>query len=224
MCICFLHCFCLHHLFVSPNFCLTKKSTIKNDLTHWPFPTSWWAYRWEAKALHDVAELQVGGFQVIGGFERIICEGYTQKVVKSKGILQKQWQNEGIHALSRLGGGFNDFLFSSLYLGKIPILTNFFQRGWNHQLVIIIWSNYSDLTRVLGPQNVAFWKGNPRKFQGHLGSWKSTRVFVTRKECSRTHTWHHDVKLDTGLWRFLSKYTRMPLRACLGGWLGGCVI
>ena len=24
-------------------------------------------------------------------------------------------------------------------MGKIPILTNIFQRGWNHQLVIIFW-------------------------------------------------------------------------------------
>ena len=25
------------------------------------------------------------------------------------------------------------------YLGKIPILTNIFQMGWNHQLVIVFW-------------------------------------------------------------------------------------
>ena len=31
-----------------------------------------------------------------------------------------------------LGGGFKHFLFSPL--GKIPILTNIFQLGWNHQL------------------------------------------------------------------------------------------
>ena len=33
------------------------------------------------------------------------------------------------------GGGFKDFVFSSLF-GKIPILTNIFQMGWNHQLVM----------------------------------------------------------------------------------------
>ena len=34
-----------------------------------------------------------------------------------------------------LGCGFKDFLFSPQKLGKIPILTNIFQRGWfNHQL------------------------------------------------------------------------------------------
>ena len=31
-----------------------------------------------------------------------------------------------------LGGGFKYFLFSS-YLGKVPILTDIFQMGWNHQ-------------------------------------------------------------------------------------------
>ena len=39
-----------------------------------------------------------------------------------------------------LGGGFKYFLFLTispfhLYLGKIPILTNIFQRGWHHRLV-----------------------------------------------------------------------------------------
>ena len=32
-----------------------------------------------------------------------------------------------------LGGGFKDFYFHP-YLGKIPILTNILQMGWNHQL------------------------------------------------------------------------------------------
>ena len=32
------------------------------------------------------------------------------------------------------------------------------------------WSDYSDLTRPFSPQNVAFWKGNPRLFQGNLGA------------------------------------------------------
>ena len=30
-----------------------------------------------------------------------------------------------------IGGGFKYFLYP--YLGKIPILTNVFQMGWNHQ-------------------------------------------------------------------------------------------
>ena len=35
---------------------------------------------------------------------------------------------------SSLGGGFDNFYFHP-YLGKIPILTDIFQLGWNHQLV-----------------------------------------------------------------------------------------
>ena len=34
-----------------------------------------------------------------------------------------------------LGGGFKYFFFHP-YLGKIPILINIFQMGWNHQLAI----------------------------------------------------------------------------------------
>ena len=36
---------------------------------------------------------------------------------------------------SQLGGGFKYVLFSPRTLGKIPILTNIFQMGWNHQPV-----------------------------------------------------------------------------------------
>ena len=35
-------------------------------------------------------------------------------------------------AINHLGGGF--IFFFHPYLGKIPILTNIFQMGWNHQL------------------------------------------------------------------------------------------
>ena len=34
-----------------------------------------------------------------------------------------------------------------LYLGKIPILTNIFQSGWNHQLAVYVY--HYDSTRVL---------------------------------------------------------------------------
>ena len=33
-----------------------------------------------------------------------------------------------------LGGGNSNIFYFHHYLGKIPILTNIFQRGWNHQL------------------------------------------------------------------------------------------
>ena len=36
-----------------------------------------------------------------------------------------------------LVGGFKCFLFSLLFGGKIPILTNIFQRGWTHQLGMV---------------------------------------------------------------------------------------
>ena len=39
---------------------------------------------------------------------------------------------------SCLVGGFKYF-YVHPYLGKIPILTNIFQRGWNHQLVVSWW-------------------------------------------------------------------------------------
>ena len=39
---------------------------------------------------------------------------------------------------SCLVGGFKYF-YVHPYLGKIPILTNIFQRGWNHQLVVCRW-------------------------------------------------------------------------------------
>ena len=38
-----------------------------------------------------------------------------------------------------LPGGFKYFYFHP-YLGKIPILTNIFQRGWNHQPALVDWS------------------------------------------------------------------------------------
>ena len=43
-----------------------------------------------------------------------------------------------IVAMFNLGGGFKYVVFSSL-LGKIPILTNIFQMGWNHQPVNVLW-------------------------------------------------------------------------------------
>ena len=37
-----------------------------------------------------------------------------------------------------LGGWFQIFFCVHPYLGKIPILTNIFQMGWNHQLVLVV--------------------------------------------------------------------------------------
>ena len=38
-----------------------------------------------------------------------------------------------------LGGGNSNIFYFHPYLGKVPILTNMFQRGWNHQLVFCFW-------------------------------------------------------------------------------------
>ena len=38
--------------------------------------------------------------------------------------------------LKKLGGGFFHILYFQPHFGKIPILTNLFQMGWNHQPVM----------------------------------------------------------------------------------------
>ena len=43
---------------------------------------------------------------------------------------------QGLEMYNHLGGGFKYFYFQP-YLGKWSNLTNIFQRGWNHQLVIL---------------------------------------------------------------------------------------
>ena len=46
-----------------------------------------------------------------------------------------------------LGGGNSNIFHLHPYLGKIPILTNMFQRGWNHQPVVFleIWREHKNL-------------------------------------------------------------------------------
>ena len=45
-----------------------------------------------------------------------------------------------------------------LYLGKIPILTNIFQRGWNHQLELVF-------LKMAGSKNLVVSKCFPRQSQ-----------------------------------------------------------
>ncbi len=61
---------------------------------------------------------------------RFGCVFLERKVIFESWFMNRNFTNQ------LLGGGFKYFLFSSRSLGKIPILTNIFQRGWNHQLVI----------------------------------------------------------------------------------------
>ena len=60
--------------------------------------------------------------------------------------LQNFWSSLRITSNPLLGGGFKYVLFSSLF-GKIPILTDIFQLGWNHQLA---WITSSKSTRLDG--------------------------------------------------------------------------
>ena len=41
---------------------------------------------------------------------------------------------EKVATKTQLGGGNSNIFYFHPYLGKIPILTNIFQMGWNHQL------------------------------------------------------------------------------------------
>ena len=56
---------------------------------------------------------------------------------KMVNLQSKGFSFERMDSLSRWWN-FKYFLFSPLKLGKIPILTNIFQLGWNHQLVMDI--------------------------------------------------------------------------------------
>ena len=53
----------------------------------------------------------------------------------------------------------NSFYFQP-YLGKIPILTHFFQRGWNHQLVLYVkeWANLICILFLGFSQGESQWK------------------------------------------------------------------
>ena len=66
--------------------------------------------------------------------------------------------------LVQLGGGFKYFfMFTLIYLGKIPILTHIFQRAWNHQLV----------QGFLKRTHTTPWKMNGWVPQSHWGGWKT---------------------------------------------------
>ena len=87
-------------------------------------------------------------------FGREISDPYLQENPKVGEILSRWLEDEEVSLLRwhllkvravsfregthLLGGGFIHIFYVHHYLGKIPILTNTFQRGWfNHQLVVI---------------------------------------------------------------------------------------
>ena len=56
------------------------------------------------------------------------------------------------------------------YLGKIPILTNIFRMGWNHQLVVI-WCHRDEMFTIHG---LVVWVWNITITTGAVLVWKST--------------------------------------------------
>ena len=83
-----------------------------------------------------------------------------------------------------LGGGFQIFFILTPYLGKIPILTNIFQRGWNHQLVnwflpvvgLDIWGS-------LKMKGIGILRGSPIRIPNHqfTNSWvKKSRTKIIK--------------------------------------------
>ena len=57
---------------------------------------------------------------------------------------------------TNLGGGFKYFLFSPLFGEDEPILTNIFQKGWNHQPVTYPPENRASVTEMIVFQTSIF--------------------------------------------------------------------
>ena len=67
---------------------------------------------------------------------RKLSGGYSIENTKLTSYVVTIINAKKCHPNPNLGGGFKYFFFHP-YLGKIPILTNIFQMGWNHQLEIV---------------------------------------------------------------------------------------
>ena len=76
-----------------------------------------------------------------------------------------------------LGGGFNFFNFHP-YLGKIPILTNIFQMGWNHQLVTISPVFFSGSKKTNFEKNRSLWL-----FFSERKMWSFNNVKCNSRKC-----------------------------------------
>ena len=63
-------------------------------------------------------------------------------------MIWNNWDGEFQNRI--LGGGFKYFLFSPRSLGKVPISTHIFQRGWNHQLGYIsrCWEYFCNTCKI----------------------------------------------------------------------------
>ena len=77
------------------------------------------------------------------------------------------------------GGVFKYFLFSLLF-GEIPILTNIFQMGWNHQPVLV---------SILSPENQLFlWKTKRRFLKAATGASESNGLSMLVREAQLVAT------------------------------------
>ena len=88
-----------------------------------------------------------------------------------------------------LGGGFKHCLFSP-HLGKIPILTNIFQRGWNHQLVMGYVTSQEGAVLDLGGPGEMF----PLKLLVFFFlevRWKTRRLFKKKLPLQVEATWNY---------------------------------
>ena len=95
---------------------------------------------------------------------------------------------------------FHIFFYFNPYLGNIPILTNSFQRGWNHQLVM----NFNQLHKEIYEQS---W----RKTQHPLGMRVNEIVLDSNRGCLLpSRVWRLDVSANFG--RVIVKDAQITLR------------
>ena len=85
------------------------------------------------------------GFRTVGGWETVVkCFWKNTGFLVGSGRLEREKFIAGLLGgsgpmtckwlIAMLGGGFKYFLFSPLFGEDEPILTDIFQRDWNHQL------------------------------------------------------------------------------------------
>ena len=79
----------------------------------------------------------------------------------------------------------NIFFYVHLYLGKIPILTNIFQMGWNHQLVIFMTVKAWGIHLYMDPPRVV-----RSVVEDSDGSWTWPWTMMTKKACLRSWQCH----------------------------------
>ena len=103
----------------------------------------------------------------------------------------------------------NIFYFQP-YLGKIPILTNIFQMGWNHQLA----KNVFFAGMFLGPQNSHWIEGGFSDSSGRTSQMAESVIFL--RETFLVTRWWFQTFL---FWSLLGEMIQFDLRICFK-WVG----